>query len=156
MRNVAFRYTNSEAISEEFVQDTFVVLLEYEGIFESMEHVKRFLYNVLKNRCLDWIRNRKVRLEYEKQTLSKPEDAISDFWDKVLEEDLRALLFKAIEILPPQCRKVMLHTLEGQKIAEIAQLMHISEETVKDYRRTSKQKLKHFFKKEFLYILLFI
>lgn len=156
MSYVATSYVKSNAIAEELVQDTFMNLLEDRQYFKSIKHLKHYLYVILKNKCIDYIRKEKVRTRYEKDTLSETKLLEDSFWDKVLKEEVIAKLMEGINSLPPQCRKVMHFSLEGKRNSEIANIMQISVETVKDYKRTSKIKLKKIFKRDLLMLLILI
>ena len=66
-----------------------------------------------------------------------------------------AHLMAAIEVLPPQCRLVMKCSLEGLRIAEIADRLRISEETVKEHKQNGKRKLVKMLDNPFLEAVIF-
>lgn len=140
LKSLAVYYVKDEHEAEDLVQEVFVTLLESTHRFESVDEVKYFLYNILKNKCISQYRKQKVRDRY-RQEMQEAEEPREDFWEKVLEEDVYANLMAAIEMLPPQCRLVMQLSLEGLKIAEIAARLHISEDTVKEHKQNGKRKL---------------
>ena len=140
LKSLAVSYVKDEQEAEDLVQEVFVTLLESTHRFKSVDEVKYFLYNILKNKCISQYRKQKVRDRY-RQEMRDAEEPREDFWEKVLEEDVYANLMAAIEMLPPQCRLVMQLTLEGLKIAEIAARLHISEDTVKEHKQNGKRKL---------------
>ena len=119
-----------------------------------MDEVKYFLYNILKNKCISHYRKQKVRDRY-RQEMQDAEEPREDFWAKVLEEDVYAHLMAAIEVLPPQCRLVMKCSLEGLRIAEIADRLRISEETVKEHKQNGKRKLVKMLDNPFLEAVIF-
>ncbi len=140
LKAVANYYTRDEQIAEDLVQEVFISMLEGNQAFNSLNEVKYFLYAALKNRCLNHLRNQKVRDQYVQVQLSAQEET-DNYWDQVLREEVYAALYAAIRTLPPQCRQVMQLSLEGLKLSEIAEKMSLSLDTVKEYRRNGKKKL---------------
>ena len=59
----------------------------------------------------------------------------------VLEEEVYALLIKAIQNLPEQCQKVYLLVLEGKSNQEIAYQLQLNIETVKSHKQVGKKLL---------------
>lgn len=154
LKGLAVTYVKDEHEAEDLVQEVFITLLESTHRFESMDEVKYFLYNVLKNKCISHYRKQQVRNRYRQEML-EAEEPREDFWEKVLEEDIYAHLMAAIEALPPQCRLVMQLSLEGLKIAEIAARLHISEDTVKEHKQNGKRKLVKMLDNPFLEAVIF-
>ena len=140
LKALANYYVKDNDVAEDLVQDVFISLLESGYKFKTESEVKYFLYSSLKNKCISHFRKQKVRDKYHKEVLSSQTD-VEHFWDKVLEEDVYARLMAAVDTLPPQCKMVMMLTLEGLKIAEIAEKMEISVDTVKEYKSNGKRKL---------------
>lgn len=140
LKAVANYYTQDDSAAEDLVQEVFISMLEGKKAFATLNDVKYFLYAALKNRCLNYLRSQKVRTQYYRETLSTRND-IDNYWEQVLKEDVYATLYTAIQTLPPQCRQVMLLSLEGLKLSEIAERLHLSLDTVKEYRGTGKKKL---------------
>lgn len=153
LKTLACCYVKDEQIAADLVQEVFVSLLEVARRFETADEVRYFLYSALKNRCISYFRKQKVRDKY-KQTVLEVVDPLEHFWEKVLEEDVYAHLMAAIDTLPPQCRLVMQLSLEGLKNSEIAEQLHISEETVKDHKKNGKRKLANLLDNPFLAILI--
>ena len=140
LKSLATCYVKDNDVAEDLVQDVFISMLESGYNFKTVNEVKYFLYSSLKNRCISHFRKQKVRDKYYKDILSSQTEE-EHFWDKVLEEDVYARLMAAVETLPPQCKMVMMMTLEGLKGAEIAEKLHISLDTVKEHKSSGKKKL---------------
>lgn len=154
LKALAVNYVKDEDEAEDLVQEVFITLLESNHRFQSVDEVKYFLYNILKNKCISHYRKQKVRDRY-RQEMQDAEEPREDFWAKVLEEDVYAHLMAAIEVLPPQCRLVMKCSLEGLRIAEIADRLRISEETVKEHKQNGKRKLVKMLDNPFLEAVIF-
>ena len=140
LKALANYYVKDTDVAEDLVQDVFISLLESGYKFKTESEVKYFLYSSLKNKCISHFRKQKVRDKYYKEVLSSQTEE-EHFWDKVLEEDVYARLMVAIDTLPPQCKLVMMLTLDGLKGAEIAEKLHISLDTVKEHKSSGKKKL---------------
>ncbi len=140
LKALANYYVKDNNVAEDLVQDVFISLLESGYKFKTENDIKYFLYSSLKNRCISHSRKQKVRDKYYQDVLSSQNDE-EHFWDKVLEEDVYARLMAAVETLPPQCKLVMMMTLDGLKASEIAERLHISVDTVKDHKSNGKKKL---------------
>ena len=143
-----------ERIADDLVQDVFISLLGCSHDFSSVDEVKNFLYSALKNKCIDYLRKEKLHIKYT-QEVTHANEHLEDFWEKVLEEEVYVKLMTAINMLPPQCRLVMLLSLEGLKIFEIAGRLQISEATVKEHKKVGKSKLLQLLHGSFLSILIF-
>lgn len=156
LKTVANYYIKNDLAAEDVVQEVFISLLHENQTFQTLNEVKYYLYAALKNKCLNHIRNQKVRDKYYKDTLSSQQE-IDNFWEQLMKEDIYSLLFEAIQKLPPQCRQVMLLSLEGMKLSEIAEKLQLSIDTVKEYKKNGKNKLQillHNHKEALLVILL--
>ena len=140
LKSLANYYVKDSDVAADLVQDVFISLLESAYKFKTENDIKYLLYSSLKNKCVSYFRKQKVRDQYQQEILSSQDD-VEYFWDKVLEEDVYARLMAAIEVLSPQCKLVMMLTLEGLKVSEIADRLHISVDTVKEYKSIGKKKL---------------
>lgn len=136
----AHKYVTDEEIAKDLVQDFFISMLQQELTFRSLVALKVYLYNGVKNKALNHLRHQQIQTQYKTKALES-QDESEEFWDRVMEEDLYARLLNSIEKLPNQYRRVMQLTLQGFKIAEIAEIMGISVETAKEYKKTGKKRL---------------
>lgn len=141
----ANKYVTDEETAKDLVQDFFISMLNQNLAFKDLIALKVYLYNGVKNRALNHLRHQKICTQYNTQILDEQDD-LEIFWDRVIEEDLYARLFICIKQLPRQYSRVLQLTLQGFKIAEIADIMGLSIETVKEYKKTGKKRLAAKFK----------
>lgn len=139
-------YVKNDGIADDTVQGLFVSLLDSDLKFRTLPELKLYLYKSVKNRAIDSIRHQKVRLNHSDKTLAEM-DTEQDFFHRMLEYDTYASLAHAIEMLPPKCSEVMRLSLEGYKMSEIAEKMHISVDTVNEHKINARRKLKVIIKK---------
>ena len=72
-------------------------------------------------------------------------------------EELYQDVEKAINALPPQCRKIyLMHRFEGKKYAQIAQDLHLSPKTVEVQIRKASHSLKDFLQKKWILFILYL
>ena len=116
----AGKYVGNEEVAKDIVQEFFISLLDKEMVFDN--------------------RHLKIRRQYEMKMLEEGENQ-EVFLERMMEEDVFARILTTIEQLPPQCGKVMSLTLKGYKISEVAELMGISLETAKEYKKDGKKRL---------------
>ena len=79
---------------------------------------------------MNYIQHEQVKGRYEAFVLREFDD-VDLFWDRVLEEDIYARVLEVVQELPRQYRNVMMLSLDGYKISEVAEKMGISLETAK-------------------------
>lgn len=154
LKNVASNYVDSDAVAEDIVQEVFIELLETTQSFENLNHLRYFLYSVLKNKCINLLRKDKVRKRYIEEAIHE-KHIMSDYEEVVLEEDVYAHLMAALEKLPPRCRLVMKLSFDGLNRSEISKKLDISIETVKEHRMIGKKRLSEMLKKRFLVVFFF-
>lgn len=123
-------YVNDVAIAEDLVQEVFTVLWEKRERLHGVEHVKGYLQNAVKNRCLNYIQHVQVVDSYQKQymlqELTEGEECAAD--DTI--QEVRRLLAQ----LPEKRRVVIeLSVMESKSYQEIADILGISVNTVKDH-----------------------
>ena len=66
----------------------------------------------------------------------------STFEESILDEEVFAQLYQALELLPEHYKEAIVKTLDGESIADIALSMDTTEDSIKAYKRRAKQILK--------------
>lgn len=136
----ASKYISNEEASKDIVQEFFISMLGQKKEFENITALKVYLYSSVKNRCANYIRHEQVKGRYEAFVLRECDD-VDLFWDRVMEEDAYSRVMEVVQELPRQYRNVMLLSLEGYKISEVAEKMGISLDTAKEYKKEGKKRL---------------
>ena len=134
----ADHYVSNQEVAHDLVQETFIALLDVKTKFENLLHLKSYLYNSLRNKCLNHLRHEKIRQEFLQEALYQSDEF---FEQKAIEEDVYSILVSAIERLSPQSKEVMLLALDGLSNGDIAEHLNLSIETVKSYKKSSKKKI---------------
>ncbi len=134
------RMTHDREVALDIVQNVFVNLWKVRATIESELHLKMYLYQAVRHRCIDHLRSVKMLEKYsdEYRMLESEED----YCNMVVEEEVYRLVMQEIDRLPEEQRKVILLHLEGKNNTEIAEILHISINTVKTHKARSRQQLK--------------
>ena len=130
----AFSICRQQQDAEDAVQETLLRLYRSDTEFESEEHLKAWLLRVTVNAAKSIRRTfwNRMRTSYE------------EYMDSLgFEEPSDRLLMDAVLALPEKYRIVVhLHYFEGYKTREIAQILELSENTVKTRLLNSRKILK--------------
>jgi len=153
----AFSFIPDDAEAEDIAQDAFEVLWNN---FESIENVPSaqlsYLYNTVRNKCLNQLRHNKVK---DKLSGNLNQGIILPWEDDHLGILIRSEVYKelsnALESLPPQCRKIyqMTYFLKMSE-KEVAEALAISVNSVKAQKQIGKKILKEALKD--LFSILFV
>lgn len=118
--------------AEDVLQDVLIKYMERRDGFADADHRKAWLIRVTINMC-------KNKLLFYKRHPQVPIEQMAEFYQK--EEDAR--LMDSLRNLPVGYKEVMfLHYVEGYKIRETAQILKLTEQTVKKRLERSRKKLK--------------
>ena len=94
-----------EEVAIDIVQDVFVNLWKAKETIESGLHLKMFIYQSMRHRCLNYIRIKKLEENYQNEyKLLASEEG---FADMVVEEEVYRIVMKEIDELPGEQRKVI-------------------------------------------------
>ena len=127
----ASKLTREDAGVEDIVQDCLVGLWDSSLHFPNVRALAAWLYKAVYSRALNLIRDRdnarRLLGNYTSEFLCSEEMAV----ELAIEESAIAKLRLALVELPDQQRTIMNLSLERYKVKEIAQMLGISENTVK-------------------------
>lgn len=136
----ANRIIQNEHSSEDIVQETLINFWQKKHFLNVNTGLDFYLFESVKNKALDYIKSNDRR---EKVHLSAYEDADKSTSHETGEADEYARLYRAIELLPEERRRVFkLVYIEGYKYKEVADLLGISINTVQTQLRRSLQFLR--------------
>lgn len=115
---------------KEIVQDLFVNLYEKRQTLVITTSLKSYLYQSVRNRCLNHLKHQQVQKMHLDQM--KPERDFSDnLEDKIRETELEHMVSKVVDQLPPQCRRIFIMSrVTGLSNGEIAKQLELSKRTV--------------------------
>ena len=137
----AERFLLVSADGEDLVQEVFVKLWDKFEDFDALNAIKAYLYQSTRNACLNQIRHEKVKRKYEAEQVRQLESE-TFFLQQVVEEEGQRLIAQSISELPPQCRKILLLSMNGLKNNEIADDLDISVNSVKTQKAIAYKNLR--------------
>lgn len=128
----SYKYVKESALAEEIVNDVFLKIWEDAEKINIETSLKAYLYRAIINRSINALNKQKRESLQQKELAGLQEDRY-DVKEMEVNE-LKVRLYKAIDELPEQCRKVfMMSRFEGRKQQEIADHLGISIKTVKNH-----------------------
>ncbi len=121
--------------AEEIVQTIFVKIWEKKLDLQITTSLKSYLYRSVYNACMNWIKHKKVKAQYNNHTTHMMKSTSTLTPSQILQhKGLQEALFKAIDELPEQCRTVFqLCRFQNLKYREVAVELNISEKTVENH-----------------------
>lgn len=141
----ANRFLNDLAVSEEIVADAFTYLWEQRESLVITGSVTSYMYKMVQNKSLNYIKHKKVENEYVRYLIRNnliPETPDYDT-NPYLEKELSERINAAIESLPDKCQEVFkLSRYENLKNKEIAQKLNISPKTVERHITIALDKMR--------------
>jgi RNA polymerase sigma-70 factor (ECF subfamily) len=130
---MAFQYLKDADLSQEVVNDVFMKLWEEGSGLTIEKSLVSYIYRAVINRSLNLLEKQK-REAVQLQSFSRLQQDEQYELKQMEENELKAALYKAIEQLPDQCRRVFqLSRFEQLKQQEIADQLGISIKTVKNH-----------------------
>ena len=138
--NLALRMSGNEDDAFDLAQDSFVRAWRNLGSFQFESSFSTWLFRLTSNICLDFLRAKKRRAavsltvtdeEDEESQLAVPDPGKTPEEAVIAAED-RALLTRALNELPADQRQILtLRAIDDLSYAEIAEILHLQEGTVK-------------------------
>lgn len=135
----AYRYLNDRQKAEDAVHDVLLELYQNWEKFDTITSLKAYLYNSIKNRCLNILKHDKIHNRYATFITSSEQDFCDN---RILEIETYELLKEAVNQLPEQTRKVYDLVLQGYDNPDIAKKLDLSDDAVKAHRKRGKKLLK--------------
>ncbi len=107
--------------AKDLVQDCYVKLWNSHTIAERADTVKSFLYTAVRNKCLDFLRKKKVIDKAELQLTKDDNDSDFEYFDEVAFAEMMRQLIDHIDKLPSNMTTILKkYYLQGKKHKEIA------------------------------------
>lgn len=123
---------HNEGEANDIVQDCFVKLWENKSIKERSETVKSLLYAMVRNRCIDLLRKRKIRKKAESKIKENEIDEDFEYIDELKFAEVMRQIVDQIDDLPIRMKRVIkLHFIEGKNYKEIANDLQSTPEAVR-------------------------
>src|SRR5574344_1721812 len=154
---VAFRYLKSEDAAMDAVQETFMRLWEKRDSLAFDTNLRSLLFTILKNLILNEIRHNTIVYERQYELAQMDSENVYNMNEAYDRKETRELLFKYIQKLPQQQRKVcLMKIVQGLTNQEIADKLNLALPTVKLHYSQALKKLRNELYSLFLVIFVIV
>ena len=134
LHRTAYAFIKSKEPAEEIVSDVFIKVWQMRAKLLEIENLSVYLYTVTKNLCLKYI-TRQYKNPVTSLDIMNFETSI-DFntpEEICISSDIIKKIRTALDELPPKCRLILqLVKEDGLRYKEVAEILHISELTVRN------------------------
>jgi RNA polymerase sigma-70 factor (family 1) len=139
----AWKMIGTKEDAEDLTIQVFTKLFQRRNQFTTEANIKAFLYISIRNLCLNFLRDKKRRNIRHEQFVSNMENEQRFLYEYEIKSDILDLVQRAINNLPDTYQRVFrLLILEERKPAEVAELLHISVDTVYQQKKRAIQLLR--------------
>lgn len=126
------KFIKSEPAAQEIVQETFIRVWLSRDKLSEIDNPGGWLYKVASNECYSYLRKSILNNKFSNAISFEP-DPVNTTVENVALKELNRIIGEAIDKLPAQRKKIYrLSRDEGKSIPEIASLLNISPNTVKN------------------------
>ncbi len=137
---LSFKYMQNTHDASDAAQEAILKVFIHLAKFRFQSAFSTWVYRVVVNTCMDMLRKKKDTIALEDYETRSP---YANPDQDVLYSEFKAGLLKAVADLPPDFKSILiLKDMEHKKYEEIAQMLGISEGTVKSRLNRAREKLK--------------
>jgi RNA polymerase sigma-70 factor (ECF subfamily) len=134
---------HSQADAEDIVANAFHKLFHARANMKSFEHVKRWLYVIVRNEAIDYLRL-KTKQRESRHDIAYLESGVEEHMET---ERVKTVLFQnvleEIDKLPKQRRTILrLYFFEQKTTLEIAEMMQLNSQTVLNHKAKALESLR--------------
>ena len=143
--------------ARDIVTESFIKLWSQENYFSNMSHLQVYFYTVIKNACIDYLRRDKLKAKIENRLVKEEHITENVIEKKYQEAELVQILYDRINQLPDRMQQVFKLTyLDGFSRTEVAQMLNLSENTIRNTNAAAMKALRLTLGVEQVMILIFI
>ena len=143
LMNFCKKYMRNEADAEDLIQDVFLQLWEKRHSLDTVSSFAGYVQTMTQNKVFYTFRQSDIHSRFVRNMLTNGKDSMNKTEETIIDKDYAEFLDKIIESLSPMQKKVFrLSRIEGLTYKEIAELLQISADTVKEYVSLALKKIK--------------
>lgn len=132
--------------ARDIVSESFVKLWFQKIGFANLQHLQVYFFTVIKNACVDHIRKNKFQSKVELELYQTARISDNVVERQYQETELVLQIYERINQLPPRMQQVFKLTyLDGYTRAEIAQMLNLSENTIRNTNAAAMKAVKFHF-----------
>lgn len=139
----AYKRTRDAGDASDLVQDLFISLWDHPERLQQEEDLGAYLFVALRNRIFNYFEKKTVRLNYLLAQPFKPVESEEAIFSNIRTREIKACVAAAISAMPPRMKEIYILSREQHlSIAEIAGLLGLSPQTVKNQLHTALGKIR--------------
>ncbi|RLJ77223.1 RNA polymerase sigma-70 factor [Pedobacter alluvionis] len=129
----ATKFTKSDDAAEEIIQDAFLRVWLNRDKLAEVDNVKAYLYKYVSNECLSYLRKKLKEDKVVDAFTAKQQNSHNNTVETINLNEVTKIIAIAVDKLPDQRRNIyQLSRRDGKTIPEIAEILNISPNTVKN------------------------
>lgn len=141
----SLKYVKSEAQAEEIVQEVFMRFWLMGSRVTEIKHLGNYLLTIARNRAMDAMYRRQLEIRADLQMGDGWKETHNDTEELILLNDTRKVLLDAVELLPPQQKRVyQLCHQQGLKYEQAAHELGLSQQTVQRHMKLALRFLRNY------------
>lgn len=130
----AYKILDSRQEAEDVTAESFVKLWHARSSFNSLAAIGSWLKITTRNAALDILKHRRIVAESKNQLMANAMTEEEEWTNSDLFAEALREIHRQIELLPPKSRQIFkLRYIEGLRNEEIAQQLHIHNQSVRDH-----------------------
>jgi len=148
----ALRRMQNDEAARDVVQETLIKLTQHAHRYDPTSPLSAWLYTIARNKCIDYLRKRRYREVSMDQSLNSDDEVnLHNFLhddgpqssERAEAKEIAERIDEALQEINPDQREIfLLREVHGLKFIEIAELLSISENTVKSRMRYALESLR--------------
>lgn len=146
------RHTHDGEVARDLSQEVYLRLVSMQGI-EKVDHPRSLLYRIALNLVIDWSRARRTQTDGATLAFAEDREVAAEFQNGeriALAQEGIQVLARAIEDLPPKCRRVfVLHRVHDLSYKEIGAKLGLSDRAIEKHLERGMQRVKEHFERAF-------
>ncbi|MEQ7802066.1 RNA polymerase sigma-70 factor [Pedobacter sp. ASV1-7] len=141
----SLKYVKSEAQAEEIVQEVFMRFWLMGSRVTEIKHLGNYLLTIARNRAMDAMYRRQLEIRADLRMGDDWKEIHNDTEELILLNDTRKVLLDAVELLPPQQKRVyQLCHQQGLKYEQVASELGLSQQTVQRHMKLALRFLRNY------------
>lgn len=142
----AHNLIDNEPAAEDIVEESFIKLWEKRTSVQSAAAVKPYLYAIVRNACVDYLKKNKTEATAKKQILWLSETENNPLQEEGGLPNIQLNMQDAVEMLSPRKAQIftMFH-LQHKSIKQIAMELNLTNGSVKNQKSDALEMLRNYF-----------
>jgi len=153
----AYRMLGDENMAEDAVQETFTWFWQHAPMIDLKSYPSSYLYGAVRNHVLNLMRSAKIREKYARELSAFVQEDHGLVDEELAYKELVVLIESEIDKMPPRMREIFnLSRKDMLSHKQIAELLDISESTVREQVKRALRQLRASMKDSPYLIFVFI